>query len=421
MIKAILLFILAVFFPAVASSQDNLDVRLFVEIPPGADLPDAILAKMGEILGRPTSTSESKIVQLRPSFITDSMLRLSVHGLATIDPRNVTISLTSGRLIAIAGLSYERVTPSSTSWIGRVVSDSNSDGNQAGTVAIAIEGDSISGTVNLPDAIYQLNPINDDFLAITKVDQSKARPDEPPDEQKYDRRSEHVDNNPTLIAIIFWYTKDAKAIAEQQSRSIGQFITQLVAEANASFINSDIPIRYTVAGSVAVDYEEENDWIIDRDRFFTTGDGFMDGTVSDRDSMKADLGVFLLSSRGYCGEVMAIHSAAETAFAVVDVDPGCTLKYTFTHETGHLFGAEHNPNNASSPPYRPYGHGYINGDLWRTMMSYQHGCSPCNRILYWSSPSILYPTTTGVPTGTPEQYDNARVLREARELVSMFR
>lgn len=406
-----------------AHSQDPVsDARLFIEIPPGADLPDSVSARVNEILSHPTSTTDSKVVQARASTVTASMLRLSTDGLTpAADQKNVTIRLPGGRLIEVRGVAYEQISPSVSSWIGGVVSDSGPGEGKTGTVALALQSETISGTVNLPDAVYDLTPIGGDFVAIVKIDQSKARPDEPPAAQRYEKRTE-LDVLPvTDIRVLIGYTPAAKQVVQSQSTSIEQFIARILTEANASFINSDIPVRYTLAGSLALSYTEQNSWATDRDRFFNKNDEYMDDIFTERDNKAADLAMLLFSSEGYCGEVMAIHSSTDTAFAVVDVDRGCTGKYTFTHETGHLFGAEHDASNASVPSYKPYGHGLISGNAWRTIMAYQHNCDPCTRILQWSSPAIKYPPGSAEATGTTDLNDNARVIREESERLSKFR
>jgi len=115
---------------------------------------------------------------------------------------------------------------------------------------------------------------------------------------------------------------------------------------------------------------------------------------------------------------MAIRANAEDAFAVVHTDPGCTAKYAFTHEIGHLIGAEHDKANATNPPSYPWAHGHIEKDDWRTMMAYQFNCAPCTKQLYWSSPLL---NRGSVPMGTADGEDNARVLRENIKAVSEFR
>jgi hypothetical protein len=64
-----------------------------------------------------------------------------------------------------------------------------------------------------------------------------------------------------------------------------------------------------------------------------------------------------------------------------------------------------------------YGHGYVNSDKWRDIMSYKAGCGGCPRIRHWSNPRVLY---KGEPTGTPAA-DSARVILQLAERVSKFR
>jgi hypothetical protein len=65
----------------------------------------------------------------------------------------------------------------------------------------------------------------------------------------------------------------------------------------------------------------------------------------------------------------------------------------------------------------PYGHGYVNGQKWRDIMSYKDSCGGCPRIPVWSNPKVL---VKGEIAGTPE-LDNARVIAEQAKRVANFR
>ena len=65
----------------------------------------------------------------------------------------------------------------------------------------------------------------------------------------------------------------------------------------------------------------------------------------------------------------------------------------------------------------PFGHGFVNGTKWRTMMSYKDSCDGCPRLPIWSNPAVL---VHGVPAGD-ETADNARVIAERAAVVAGFR
>ena len=44
------------------------------------------------------------------------------------------------------------------------------------------------------------------------------------------------------------------------------------------------------------------------------------------------------------------------------------------HEIGHLIGARHDQALDDSVMPFAFGHGFVNGKVWRTMMSYKDSC-----------------------------------------------
>ncbi|WP_141137986.1 hypothetical protein [Stenotrophomonas sp. CC120222-04] len=55
--------------------------------------------------------------------------------------------------------------------------------------------------------------------------------------------------------------------------------------------------------------------------------------------------------------------------------------------------------------------------VWRTVMALECGDRACPRVNIWSSPLIQH---EGVPTGSVDLHDNARVLRETKGIVASF-
>jgi hypothetical protein len=70
----------------------------------------------------------------------------------------------------------------------------------------------------------------------------------------------------------------------------------------------------------------------------------------------------------------------------------------------------------SAQPFA-YGHGFVNGTDWRTMMSCKESCGGCPRIPLWSSPAVKI---KGVPAGN-DASNNARVIAEEAARVAAFR
>jgi hypothetical protein len=98
----------------------------------------------------------------------------------------------------------------------------------------------------------------------------------------------------------------------------------------------------------------------------------------------------------------------------------------FTHELGHVLGAEHHrtgstiPPSVASFPYS-YGYGYGSGppDGFETIMSqrFNPALFPV-RLLQFSNPDVLY---MGRPTGFADSADNAHTLRNLLPGTAAFR
>ena len=98
---------------------------------------------------------------------------------------------------------------------------------------------------------------------------------------------------------------------------------------------------------------------------------------------------------------------------------------TFTHEIGHLFGAEHDEYRLDSVNVTPntnYGQGYVDLEIgFRTMMAYAAACTDadisCTRVALFSNPNIQ---KDGAAVGNQSSAYNACVLAKRGIYVSSF-
>ena len=91
----------------------------------------------------------------------------------------------------------------------------------------------------------------------------------------------------------------------------------------------------------------------------------------------------------------------------------------FTHELGHVLGADHDVATANVYGYQsyPYAFGYYVSGLFETVMSQQFSPS-LTRILQFSNPSVTY---SGVATGNASSADNAHAVSNLVPSSAAFR
>ncbi len=106
-----------------------------------------------------------------------------------------------------------------------------------------------------------------------------------------------------------------------------------------------------------------------------------------RDKYKADVAVLFVHDPMGCGLATRVAAEADEAFAVVHHECATSM-YSLAHEIGHIIGARHDYALDSTAAPFPFGHGYVYGAQWRTIMSYKDTCNDCPRLPVWSSPSV---------------------------------
>ena len=216
------------------------------------------------------------------------------------------------------------------------------------------------------------------------------------------------------ITLIVAYTKAAAS----HFTDIGKDLIALaVAEANQSFKASGIPnLQIKLVHAYASKYVEKGTHFDHVFQFTEKGDGALDEIHKLRDKHRADVALLIVHDLNGCGLAAGVAAPAERAFAVVH--HGCAAAtYSLAHEIGHIIGARHDPGLDNNTDPFAYGHGFVNGNKWRTVMGYEHSCDGCPRLPIWSNPDVLI---KGEKAGN-EFSNNARVLREQAARVAAFR
>lgn len=219
------------------------------------------------------------------------------------------------------------------------------------------------------------------------------------------------------IRVLVVYTPSARDVRGGDA-SINSDIKWAEELSNESYENSNVNQRIEIVRSFLTYYIESGSLNTDIDRLIHTNDGYMDYIHDLREIYSADCVVLITNYNGSCGGAYLLANA-NNAFAIISAVGSClTTNYSFAHELGHISGCQHDPGQGSNPHYS-YGHGFCNGtDDWRTIMSYNTGGNCLSRHQYWSNPDITY---NGVPMGSTNTHDNARVLDEREDDVKEFR
>jgi Metallo-peptidase family M12 len=219
--------------------------------------------------------------------------------------------------------------------------------------------------------------------------------------------------NPVKIRVLVAYTASA---ARRYSDIETDLIALAIEEANQAFRTSGIGnVELEVAYAYQTTYVESGTHFEHVFRFADPRDGYMDEVHALRTQVQADVGLLIVHDPNGCGLAAEVFARPERAFAVVHHECAANM-YSLGHEIGHLIGARHDAALDDSVMPFAFGHGYVHGNEWRTMMSYKDSCGGCMRLPVWSSPQVM---VGSVPAGDAAS-DNARVIAENAARVAGF-
>ena len=294
--------------------------------------------------------------------------------------------------------------------------------------------------------LYRLKFWKDDLHVVELLDPTKFPQEREPRSiaRQLSPRSAGADaglgactDSPQQIDVMVAYTDDALANTLGGTQAMELMIYEAVAQANESYIRSNIQQRLRLVHVVEVGIDQDGNIDDDLDALQKV-DTVMDGGTL-RDQYAADAVVLITESsseRGLSNVMETVdHSFENQAFAVV-LRAFATTVYTFAHELGHIMSARHDraADNKENLPYA-YNHAHAEPvpttagvKPWRTIMATTKPCDdpptvsrvpiPCPRLLQWSNPDVDW---NGDATGVKDFEDNARTLNNTAPTVANFR
>jgi len=317
----------------------------------------------------------------------------------------------------------------SFSWYGKLE-------NEPGSFVLLTQvNTAVSGYIRTQNnRLYRINYIGNNLHRISNINQKYYKPDRSDapsaallnyDTSGYAESRRLCNDGITarVIDVLVCYTTAARDGAGG-TPAITAEILNAVGISNQSYSNSLINFRIDLIRPVEIVYTESGNGKTDRDRLQNPTDGFLDNVHNIRQTEAADIVVLLTEDGGLWSAVsytMETPSPAfeSWAFCVLERSAAIT-NFSFTHELGHIMGAEHDCefDDGSAISY-PYSHGHRSGDF-KTIMSKN---AAGTRVEYWANTTVPFPATT-IPSGGLWNNcleNDSQTLINTFDIVSQFR
>ncbi len=225
----------------------------------------------------------------------------------------------------------------------------------------------------------------------------------------------------TTIDLMMLYTPELAAA--YKGNQLDTRLDYLVEVANQAYIDSHIDLRLRVVKKMEVNYNNDND-IDTALHDLTNARGVFASVPQLRNKYGADLVTLVRKykkTKKYCGLAWLLRNqnpSASQGYGYSVVEDGSDsgwycADHTLAHELGHNMGCAHDSDHANSHGIFSYSYGYDKPNKFATIMSYDHP-----HIEYFSNPAIKY---NGDAIGDPNNADNARTIRETKDVVAAYR
>jgi hypothetical protein len=297
-----------------------------------------------------------------------------------------------------------------------------------GDATLVARGDKILGSIQVGTETYSVIPLSGGLHAVARVNQDAFPPEHPPqaattpspagDAPLMNMLAVPRPTGPSEVMIGVAFTQAAADAIQANLHVTPDHLAAAVIDlTNVGYRDSRITSHLKLAGTQLITGAEIPGFDAMVAAVVKPNDGAFDAIHAWRQTVKADAVLVFVAMNEYCGMAADIHVPASKAFAIVNWD--CALgNLSVPHEFGHLLGARHDPD--TDPETRPfaYAHGFRYQALWRTVMAYAGGtCGSCPRINRWASPTLQF---NGVPMGTPDRNDDARLVEEMLPVFSTY-
>jgi len=234
----------------------------------------------------------------------------------------------------------------------------------------------------------------------------------------------------TNIDVMVVYTPAALTYAGG-STGMANTIAQAMEKAQIVLDNSQTQTTMTLVYSGQVDYTESGSSDTDLNRLTSATDGYIDEVHTLRSQYGGDLVAMFTKVEDVGGIAWQLYSTSGSpnyAFSITRVQQA-SWTYTTIHELGHNLGCHHHKQQNTQPG--PGLYSYSAGWRWTgqdnqyycSVMTYEEGTYFSDgvkhtRVAYFSNPELLH---QGVPTGDAVDGDNARTVRQIRNIIAAYR
>lgn len=241
-------------------------------------------------------------------------------------------------------------------------------------------------------------------------------------------------NNPDEVAeidIMVVYTPAAEAYAIANNGGMNNVIATFMTTSQTVMDNSEVGVVFNLVYSQLINYTETSDSGLDLIRLANVADGIMDEVHAWRNNFNADLVTLITTNQDVSGVAYTMHDPEgipELGFSLLNL-PGIINKpYAPVHEFGHNMGCHHHKlqNFQPGPGLFDYSAGWRwtsnDNNRYSSVSTYPSGQYFDDgldhiRVPYFSNPDVYY---IGVPTGDPEDGDNARSIREIKHVIAAY-